>query len=101
MNSLCVVVKDCKNFKVRINAATALSSPKERCQYGDSDLYCRVWRGVIEAFATAEDIADYIDFRYRDTLTDQVCIHDIFISPDHKPRSLKPSGCSINSSTYW
>ena len=72
INSLCTVVRDCKNFKVRINAATALSSPRERSQYGDSDLYCRVWQGMIEAFETAEDIADYIDFRYRDTLTDQV-----------------------------
>ncbi|XP_052270212.1 HEAT repeat-containing protein 6-like isoform X2 [Dreissena polymorpha] len=71
---LCSVIRDCKNFKVRINAAIGLSSPRKRAQYGAPATYCRVWVGIIEAFETAEDIADYIDFRYRDNLIEQICI---------------------------
>ena len=69
---LCGVVRDCKNFKVRINAAVALSSPQLRAQYGPTPGYVRVWEGMIDAFSTAEDISDFIDSRYRNTLTDQV-----------------------------
>ena len=72
LGTLCTVMKDCKNFKVRINAAIALSTPKQRDQYGEVGLYCRVWTGVVEAFETAEDISDFIDFRYRDKLIEQV-----------------------------
>ena len=72
VNALCSAVKDCKNFKVRINAALALTTPHQRCQYGDAVMYSVVWKGLIEALGTAEDISDYIDFRYRDSLTDQV-----------------------------
>lgn len=72
VNALCSAVKDCKNFKVRINAALALTTPHQRCQYGDAVMYSVVWKGLIDALGTAEDISDYIDFRYRDSLTDQV-----------------------------
>ena len=71
---LCSAVRDCKNFKVRINAALALTTPHKRCQYGDAAMFLVVWKGLMEALETAEDISDYIDFRYRDSLTDQVCI---------------------------
>ena len=67
-------MRDCKNFKVRINAALALTTPHKRCQYGDATMFLVVWKGLMEALETAEDISDYIDFRYRDSLTDQVCI---------------------------
>ena len=78
---LCTVVKECKNFKVRINAAIALSAASERSQYGSAKLFSDVWDGVIEAFNTAENIADYIDFKYRDNLIEQVRILD-FLSSD-------------------
>ena len=67
-------MRDCKNFKVRINAALALTTPHKRCQYGDAAMFLVVWKGLMEALETAEDISDYIDFRYRDSLTDQVGI---------------------------
>ncbi|XP_048252221.1 HEAT repeat-containing protein 6-like [Haliotis rufescens] len=72
MNALSSVVKDCKNFKVRINGALALSVPRERNAYGSSELYASVWESLIEALRSSEDISDFAEFRYRDNLTDQI-----------------------------
>ena len=77
-------MRDCKNFKVRINAALALTTPHKRCQYGDAAMFLVVWKGLMEALETAEDISDYIDFRYRDSLTDQVCIGPV--NPKSQPK---------------
>nr|KAG5700369.1 hypothetical protein BaRGS_029621 [Batillaria attramentaria] len=73
LTALCQVVKDCKNFKVRINAALALSIPAERRHYGDVRLYVKVWTSLVDALQTAEEITDFAEFRYRDSLTEQVC----------------------------
>ncbi|KAK7487937.1 hypothetical protein BaRGS_00020838 [Batillaria attramentaria] len=73
LTALCQVVKDCKNFKVRINAALALSIPAERRHYGDVRLYVKVWTSLVDALKTAEEITDFAEFRYRDSLTEQVC----------------------------
>ncbi|VDI23178.1 Hypothetical predicted protein [Mytilus galloprovincialis] len=71
--TLCSVVTDCKNFKVRINAALALGSPAERCHYGNQDLYLHVWESLIKGLKTAEDITDFAEYRYRDSLNDHIC----------------------------
>lgn len=71
--ALCAVVKDCKNFKVRINAALALGSPSERSHYGDSRLFTFVWENLFIAFETSEDITDFAEFKYRNSLNSQVC----------------------------
>ena len=67
------MVTDCKNFKVRINAALALGSPAERCHYGNPDLYLHIWESLIKGLQTAEEITDFAEYRYRDSLNDHVC----------------------------
>ena len=67
------IVKDCKNFKVRINAAMALSVPEARSCYGDLQLYAGIWEGLITALKASETITDLAEYRYRDSLADQVC----------------------------
>ncbi|XP_076434572.1 HEAT repeat-containing protein 6-like isoform X2 [Babylonia areolata] len=74
LTALAQVVKDCKNFKVRINAALALSVPGHRCHYGQVALYVMVWRSLVEALKTADDITDFAEFRYKESLTEQVCL---------------------------
>lgn len=74
MITLCGVVKDCKNFKVRINAALALGSPSERSHYGDSRLFAFVWENLVIALETSEDITDFAEFKYRNNLNNQVCM---------------------------
>ncbi|KAJ8312659.1 hypothetical protein KUTeg_010032 [Tegillarca granosa] len=71
--TLCSVVKDCKNFKVRINAALALGTPIERHHYGDKDLYLLVFGSLVEALQSSEDVVDFAEFRYKENLNDQIC----------------------------
>ncbi|XP_070205596.1 HEAT repeat-containing protein 6-like isoform X1 [Littorina saxatilis] len=74
LTALSQVVKDCNNFKVRINSALALAVPAERQHYGDVVLYVTVWHSLLQSLKTAENITDFAEFRYRDSLTEQVCM---------------------------
>ncbi|KAI0231144.1 HEAT repeat-containing protein 6 [Lamellibrachia satsuma] len=71
--ALTSVVKQCNNFKVKINAATALSVPRVRRCYGNAQEMASVWSSLVEALQTAELITDFGEFRYRENLVDQVC----------------------------
>ncbi|KAK3084159.1 hypothetical protein FSP39_009229 [Pinctada imbricata] len=71
--TLCSVVKDCKNFKVRINAAVALGAPSLRSHYGDVSLYHHVWESLVKGLQTAEEITEFGEFRYRNQLNNQIC----------------------------
>ncbi|XP_060065028.1 HEAT repeat-containing protein 6-like [Ylistrum balloti] len=71
--ALCGVVRDCKNFKVRINAALALGSPGDRDQYGDITLFLSVWEALIQSLQTAEEITDFAEYKYRGNLNNQIC----------------------------
>ncbi|XP_033748444.1 HEAT repeat-containing protein 6-like [Pecten maximus] len=71
--ALCGVVRDCKNFKVRINAALALGSPSDRDQYGDISLFLSVWEALIRGLETAEEVTDFAEYKYRGNLNNQIC----------------------------
>ncbi|XP_064612344.1 HEAT repeat-containing protein 6-like [Liolophura sinensis] len=70
---LCTVVKECKNFKVRINAALALGTPSQRQHYGTTRQFCTVWRSLLAALETAETAMDFAEYKYRDSLNGQIC----------------------------
>ena len=74
LSALSQVVNNCNNFKVRINAALALSVPSERRHYGEVALYVMVWESLVGSLKTAEDITDFAEFRYKDSLTEQVSL---------------------------
>lgn len=67
------VIRDCKNFKVRINAVLPLSIPPERRYYGDVALYCRVFATLIDALKGTEKVTEFSEFKYRDHLRQQLC----------------------------
>ncbi|KAK6184220.1 hypothetical protein SNE40_006730 [Patella caerulea] len=100
IHALGSVVKECKNFKVRINAALALSSLKERGFYGDVELFTFVWNSLIVALKTSEDITDFAEFKYRDNLTEQIIqaiLHCVSILLPDDLTSLVPSLQQHNS----
>ncbi|XP_071789810.1 HEAT repeat-containing protein 6-like [Asterias amurensis] len=72
-SALTDVVRDCKNFKVRINAALALSVPSKRCCYGGTDRFCLVWSSLLHALEVIDQVADVSELKYKDTLRDQLC----------------------------
>ena len=65
-SSLCTAVKDCKNFKVRINAALALSVPKERGFYGSTDQFSAIWQSLFVGLQNAEIVTDFSEVKYRE-----------------------------------
>jgi hypothetical protein len=64
------VVVECRNYKVRINAALALGVPGGRASYGKA--YAVAWSSLVGALTAADDITDFAEYRYRDSLTEQV-----------------------------
>lgn len=71
-SSLCSLSQECKNLKVRINAAVALRAPSERAQYGQQ--YGLVWRGVMAAMENAANFDDFTEYRHKDNLVEQVIL---------------------------
>ncbi|XP_038615603.1 HEAT repeat-containing protein 6, partial [Tachyglossus aculeatus] len=71
--ALTSVVKSCKNFKVRIKSAAALSVPGRREQYGSAEQYRLVWEALVTALQRSEDTPDFLEFRYCASLRTQIC----------------------------
>ncbi|XP_029468389.1 HEAT repeat-containing protein 6 [Rhinatrema bivittatum] len=72
-NALTSVVKSCKNFKVRIKSAMALSIPVKREHYGSVEQYGEIWDALVLALQKSEDTEDFLEFRYCASLRSQIC----------------------------
>nr|XP_033778357.1 HEAT repeat-containing protein 6 isoform X2 [Geotrypetes seraphini] len=71
--ALTTVVKSCKNFKVRIKSAMALSIPIKREYYGSEAQYSEIWDALVLALHNSEDTEDFLEFRYCASLRTQIC----------------------------
>ncbi|XP_030042088.1 HEAT repeat-containing protein 6 [Microcaecilia unicolor] len=71
--ALTSVVKSCKNFKVRIKSAMALSIPVKREYYGSVEQYSEIWDALVLALQKSEDTEDFLEFRYCASLQTQIC----------------------------
>ena len=74
LTALAQALRDCKNFKVRIGAAVALSTLKERVNYGTTDQYFEILSMVVEALQSSEELSDFTEFKFKDTLQEKICI---------------------------
>ncbi|KAG8588818.1 hypothetical protein GDO81_006113 [Engystomops pustulosus] len=72
-NALTTVVKSCKNFKVRIKSAMALSTPSSREQYGSIEQFGNIWNSLITALQKSEETEDFLEFKYCSSLRTQIC----------------------------
>ncbi|XP_039112289.1 HEAT repeat-containing protein 6 [Hyaena hyaena] len=72
-DALTSVVTSCKNFKVRIRSATALSIPSKREQYGSAGQYVQIWNALVTALQKSEDTTDFLEFKYCASLRTQIC----------------------------
>ncbi|XP_055862754.1 HEAT repeat-containing protein 6-like [Biomphalaria glabrata] len=73
LTTLSKVVQNSSNFKVRINAALALSSVQSRQQYGSKETFCDAWISLVCALESAENINDFAEYKYKDSLTEHLC----------------------------
>eukprot|EP00731_Ephydatia_muelleri_P022509 Em0015g92a len=69
IRSLCSAVHQCKNFKVRINAALALGTPH---QYGCSQFQA-VWAAVMDGLENSEDEIEFTEYKHAVALKTQLC----------------------------
>ncbi|XP_023558933.1 HEAT repeat-containing protein 6 isoform X2 [Octodon degus] len=72
-NALTLVVTSCRNFKVRIRSAAALSVPGKREQYGSTEQYAQIWNSLVIALQKSEDTTDFLEFKYCASLRTQTC----------------------------
>uniref|UniRef100_A0A8B9Q700 HEAT repeat-containing protein 6 n=1 Tax=Apteryx owenii TaxID=8824 RepID=A0A8B9Q700_APTOW len=72
-SALSSVVKSCKNFKVRIKSAMALSIPSKRECYGPTEQFCQIWSALVVALQKSEDTEDFLEFKYSASLRTQIC----------------------------
>ncbi|CAG9863491.1 unnamed protein product [Phyllotreta striolata] len=70
--ALTELVVNFKNFKVRINAALALSVPSSRECFGNH--YYNVWTALLEALENSQNMEDLSEYIHRDHLIEQVCL---------------------------
>ncbi|MGH0181857.1 UNVERIFIED_CONTAM: hypothetical protein FKN15_013068 [Acipenser sinensis] len=72
-SALTSVVKSCKNFKVRIKSAMALSIPSSRGRYGDAEQFGEVWEALVQALEHSEETEDFLEYKYCASLRAQLC----------------------------
>lgn len=71
---------------MRINAVIPLSVPPERRYFGDVTLYSHVYATLIDALKGTENVTEFCEFKYRDTLRQQVGVHVLYIDLNTIPR---------------
>uniref|UniRef100_A0AAG5D991 HEAT repeat-containing protein 6 n=1 Tax=Anopheles atroparvus TaxID=41427 RepID=A0AAG5D991_ANOAO len=71
--ALCEAVVHSPNFKVRINAAQALSVVSSRAHYGVTFFYS-IWAALLQALEQSDNLVDYLEYKRRDTLQEQLCL---------------------------
>ncbi|XP_057658257.1 HEAT repeat-containing protein 6 isoform X1 [Diorhabda carinulata] len=71
-NSLNELVVGFSNFKVRINAALALSCVSKREYYGD--FYLHIWMSLLLSLENSQNLEDFNEYKHRDNLVEQVCL---------------------------
>ncbi|XP_053673050.1 HEAT repeat-containing protein 6 [Anopheles nili] len=70
--ALCETVVNSPNFKVRINAAQALSVVGRRSYYGS--FFQTIWATLLQALEQSDNLVDYNEYKRRDSLQEQLCL---------------------------
>uniref|UniRef100_A0A023FFS6 HEAT repeat-containing protein 6 n=1 Tax=Amblyomma cajennense TaxID=34607 RepID=A0A023FFS6_AMBCJ len=80
----------CSNFKVRIQAASALAVPKERDIYGR--VMQTVWSGTLTALEGTKQQVDYRELQHQEQLREQLCATICHLLSLAKPEDLPEMG---------
>nr|XP_039257889.1 HEAT repeat-containing protein 6-like isoform X1 [Styela clava] len=88
--ALCNSVTSCKNFKVRIKAALALSTPVKRDQFGS--MFSEIYRSLIHGFEDSDMAANFTEYKFRDTLQEQLCTTLVHLTTMIRPEDV-PTIC--------
>ncbi|XP_050073590.1 HEAT repeat-containing protein 6 [Anopheles maculipalpis] len=70
--ALCETVVNSPNFKVRINAAQALTVIGKREHFGA--FFQPTWLALLQALEQSDNLVDYNEYKRRDSLQEQLCL---------------------------
>ena len=72
--SLIKIVQTSKNFKVRINACLALSTPTTRAKYGDTMMLCNILQAIVTSLENIDNLTGtrFNEVKYQEQLRDRV-----------------------------
>ncbi|XP_060792411.1 HEAT repeat-containing protein 6 isoform X2 [Neoarius graeffei] len=96
-SALSSIVTSCKNFKVRIKSAAALSVPAEREHYGNEHQFAEVWRALAQALEHSEETQDFLEYRYCASLRSELCHALLHLLTLCQTRDLPSIGASLSS----
>ncbi|TPX51180.1 hypothetical protein SeLEV6574_g00435 [Synchytrium endobioticum] len=97
MEALVQTVSSCKNFKVRINAAAALSIPLTISKYGGNEVVSRICEVLDDAYqhvhVGVETSVTFGEYKYREQLVNQIRMtfqhmHEIINKEEHDVKSV-------------
>ncbi|XP_055378340.1 HEAT repeat-containing protein 6 isoform X2 [Condylostylus longicornis] len=69
--SICDVIVNSPNFKVRINGVNALTAINERNRYGSH--FILIWSSLLAAIEQSDNLTDFNEYKHRDNLQEQLC----------------------------
>ncbi|XP_026794169.3 HEAT repeat-containing protein 6 [Pangasianodon hypophthalmus] len=95
-SALSSIVTTCKNFKVRIKSAAALSVPAKRDCYGDEHQFAEVWRALAQALEHSEETQDFLEYRYCASLRSELCHALLHLLSLCQTRDLPVIGASLS-----
>lgn len=96
-SALSSIVTSCKNFKVRIKSAAALSVPAKREHYGNEHQFAEVWRALAQALEHSEETQDFLEYRYCASLRSELCHALLHLLTLCQTRDLPSIGASLSS----
>ncbi|GBC04366.1 hypothetical protein RclHR1_05640009 [Rhizophagus clarus] len=72
--ALIKAVQTSKNFKVRINACLALSTPTTRAKYGDTVMLCKILQVIVTSLENVDNLTGtgFSEVKYQEQLRDQL-----------------------------
>lgn len=70
-DTLCFIIINNVNFKVRINASAALQKIHDRSLYGD--YFIPIWISLILSMENSDNLMDFSEYSHRDHLQEQLC----------------------------
>uniref|UniRef100_T1J2K0 HEAT repeat-containing protein 6 n=1 Tax=Strigamia maritima TaxID=126957 RepID=T1J2K0_STRMM len=73
LKALTCAIKECRNFKVRTNAAIAFTVPAIRSFYGSTTQFSSLWEDIVKGLLRAQEIDSFTEYKYQDNLLDQLC----------------------------
>lgn len=70
--ALCHVIVHHSNFKVRINATSAITNIAERSHFGN--YFEQFWSSMLEAIEQSYNLDNFHEYNHRDNLQEQLCL---------------------------